>query len=97
LGGQELLRWLELIVGLEAVEFIQGIESALGISIPDADADAIVTPRALVDYLKDRLARERANQQSSSEDLEKLVRRLLVHVCEHEGFTLDTEFRKIFP
>src|SRR5437773_10305370 len=38
-------------MGLTIVEFVLEVEEVFAISIPDGDAELIVTPRDLVDYL----------------------------------------------
>ena len=42
-------------MGLDAVEFVLALEEAVGISITDEEASAMLTPRHVVDYLADRL------------------------------------------
>jgi hypothetical protein len=42
-------------MGLDIVEFVMGVEDAVGVRIADKDAEAIITPRLLVDYLHARL------------------------------------------
>jgi hypothetical protein len=83
-------------MGLEVVEFIVSLEKALGLSIPDGDSAALRTPRELVRYLEPRLAAGRG-ERWKPQDLEAVVIGLLIEACEHDRFTLDTEFRDIFP
>ena len=42
-------------MGLDLVEYIMAVEDAFEISIPDADAAYIESPRQLIDYLSSRL------------------------------------------
>jgi hypothetical protein len=42
-------------MGLDSVEFIFAIEDAFGIAIPNPDAEQMLTPRHVVDYLVARL------------------------------------------
>jgi hypothetical protein len=44
-------------MGLDAVEFVLAVEDAFGIAIPDADAEQMITPRAVADYVAARLPR----------------------------------------
>lgn len=43
-------------MGLDLVEFVLAVEDAFGLAIPDKDAENLVTPGLLVDYLQSRLA-----------------------------------------
>jgi hypothetical protein len=42
-------------MGLDGVEFVMAVEEAFGLSIPDEDAQELITPGHLVDYLEKRL------------------------------------------
>jgi hypothetical protein len=42
-------------MGLEAVEFVLAIEDAFGISIPNHEAEQLITPRPLAEYVEQRL------------------------------------------
>lgn len=42
-------------MGLEVVEIVMEVEETFGIEIPDADAEKLVTPRLLIDYVCRRL------------------------------------------
>jgi len=42
-------------MGLDIVEYVIAVEGALGIDIPDKDAERLETPRLLIDYLCQRL------------------------------------------
>jgi len=42
-------------MGLDSVEFVLGVEEAFQIAIPDADAERMLTPRDVVEYLSARL------------------------------------------
>ena len=46
-------------MGLDIVEFVMGVEEAVGVCIPNDAAAAIATPRMLVDYLHGRLPQSR--------------------------------------
>ena len=41
----------EVIVGLDLLEFTLAVEEALQIAIPDEDAERILTPRQVIDYV----------------------------------------------
>ena len=49
-------------MGLDVVEFLMSVEEAFQVTIPDQDAQALVTPRRLIDYLTDRLPAGQAPQ-----------------------------------
>ena len=80
-------------MGLEEVEFVLALEQALGIEIPDVDTPSIRSPRQLIGYLENRLLPGRW----SRDELERVVEGLLLDACGHANFTLDSEFRDIFP
>jgi hypothetical protein len=42
-------------MGLDSVEFVLGVEEAFQVAIPDADAERMLTPGDVVDYLSARL------------------------------------------
>jgi hypothetical protein len=42
-------------MGLDAVAFVFALEEAFGIAIPDADAERLLSPGSVVDYLERRL------------------------------------------
>jgi hypothetical protein len=42
-------------MGLDSVEFVLGVEEAFQIAIPDAEAERIETPRAVVEYVLTRI------------------------------------------
>lgn len=42
-------------MGLDLVEFVMDVETAFDLRIPDTDAESILTPRQLIDYLAKRL------------------------------------------
>ncbi len=42
-------------MGLDGVEFVLAVEEAFGLAIPDEDAQLLVTPGHVVDYLERRL------------------------------------------
>jgi hypothetical protein len=43
-------------MGLDIVEFVIAVEGSFGIDIPDKDAETLLTPRLLSDYIARRLA-----------------------------------------
>ena len=45
-------------MGLDTVELVMAFEEEFGVTIPDADAQTMETPRAVIDYLGRRLAEE---------------------------------------
>ena len=49
-GGAE-----RVSMGLDGVEFVMAVEEAFGLAIPDADAQALITPGHVVQYLEARL------------------------------------------
>ncbi len=46
-------------MGLDIVEFVMGVEEAVGVRIPDTVAANITTPRLLIDYLHGQLPQSR--------------------------------------
>jgi hypothetical protein len=44
-----------MLMGLDVVEFVVGLEEAFEIQIPDSDLVSLTTPRLLIDYLHSRL------------------------------------------
>ena|SRR5688572_1101233 len=42
-------------MGLDSVEFVLGVEEAFQLAIPDADAERMLTPRDVVEYISARL------------------------------------------
>ncbi len=41
-------------MGLDSVELVMAFEEAFGIRIPDADAQQMLTPRAVIDFVESR-------------------------------------------
>ena len=77
-------------MGLALVEVIIVVEDAFGIPIPDEDEHRIPTPRALVDYLMEKLA-------PSSEAVEHSTQRAFTTLCEAIVHVLGPQRHEIVP
>ena len=84
--------------GLEVFEFVLEIEDALGITVPDADAETIYTPRDLVAYLEQRLdataGAARIGERASSRLLAAVQATLPTDRCE---VSAETRWSELIP
>jgi hypothetical protein len=77
-------------MGLALVEVVIVAEDAFGIPIPDEDMDRIPTPRALVDYLLEKLAPTPEAETHSS-------KRAFATLCEAIVHVLGPQRQEIVP
>jgi len=77
-------------MGLALVEVVIVVEDAFGIPIPDEDMQRIATPRALVDYLMEKLA-------PSPEEVAHSTRRAFATLCKAIVQVLGPQHVEIVP
>ena len=77
-------------MGLALVEVVIVVEDAFGIPIPDEDESRIATPRALVDYLMEKLA-------PSPEAVAHSTQRAFTTLCEAIVHVLGPQRHEIVP
>ena len=75
-------------MGLDTVELIMAIEEEFGISIPDAAAAELTTPRKVTDHVWGRITHERLTR----EQVAAQVRRVIVEQTGAEDFSEDSHF-----
>jgi hypothetical protein len=75
-------------VGLDTVEFVMSVEKEFGIEVPDADAERLLTPGAVVSYLMTRRA------DLPRAEIEGTIRRLMEDELGITEFGWDQEFVK---
>jgi hypothetical protein len=88
-------------MGLEVVEFILDLEEALGISIPDRDAESWGTGRGLVSYVSRRMPEVDPGFGSASarwtpEEVEQFVEGLLAKTARRANVSLDVDLKNLF-
>lgn len=85
-------------MGLDIIEFVLGVEDALGVKIPNHDAARITTPRMLIDYLHGKLPQSPGPRCLSLRAFYR-VRRALVERVNRDRSTLrpGTELLAILP
>jgi len=77
-------------MGLALVEVVIVTEDAFGIPIPDEDMDRIATPRALVDYLMEKLA-------PAPEEISHSTQRAFATLCKAIVEVLGPQHIEIVP
>ena len=68
-------------MGLDSVELVMAVEEEFGISIPDADAQKMLTPKEVINFVESRrdldsLPRPKGN--TSRAEIAKTVKRLVI-------------------
>ena len=83
-------------MGLDGVEIVMECEDRFGIAIPDADAEALTTPRELTSYVLDRVASGPAGGCIRQRTFFRLRRGLRPAVgARASGIALDTRVREL--
>jgi acyl carrier protein len=75
-------------MGLDTVELIMAIEEEFGISVPNAIAAELTTPRKVTDYVWEQITHERLTR----EQIAAQVRRVIVKQTGTEDFSEDSHF-----
>ncbi|HLL70584.1 MAG TPA: phosphopantetheine-binding protein [Pyrinomonadaceae bacterium] len=75
-------------MGLDLVELVMAFEEKFGVSIPDAEANELTTPREVTDYLM----RKNAVGGRSREEVARIVRQVIEEQCAVYDFTEDSRF-----
>lgn len=85
-------------MGLDGVELVLAIEGTFGISIPDGDAAALVTPALLIKHVQTAVASKPKNRPCLSQRAFHLVRSRLCEVtnASRREIKLDTRINHIF-
>ncbi|HEX8127571.1 MAG TPA: phosphopantetheine-binding protein [Pyrinomonadaceae bacterium] len=76
-------------MGLDTVELLMAFEEKFGVSISDADAAELTTPRKVTDYLLEKRA---GGGGRSREEVALAVRRVIEEQCAVYDFTEDSRF-----
>jgi hypothetical protein len=85
-------------MGLDSVEFIFAIEDAFGIAIADPDAEQMLTPRHVVDYLQARLPATDVPVCSEQRAFYRLRRAVVqVYRLPRESIRPETSWGTILP
>jgi hypothetical protein len=87
-------------MGLALVEVVTiVVEDAFGIPIPDEDMQRIATPRALVDYLMEKLAPPPEAVAHSTQRAFTTLRDAIVHVLgpQHQEIVPSTTWESLLP
>ena len=86
-------------MGLALVEVTIVVEDEFGIPIPDEDEQRIATPRALVDYLMEKLAPPPEAASHSSQRAFTTLRDAIVHVLgpQHQEIVPSTTWESLLP
>ena len=86
-------------MGLALVEVVIVTEDAFGIPIPDEDMDRITTPRALVDYLMEKLAPAPEAVAHSTQRAFTTLCNAIVHVLgpQHVEIVPSTTWDSLLP
>lgn len=86
-------------MGLGGVELVIAIEETFGITISDADAEGLVTPRILIDYVISAVGSAPKARPCLSQRAFHRVRMSLVHSTgvRSRDISLNTKIRKLFP
>jgi hypothetical protein len=86
-------------MGLALVEVVIVTEDAFGIPIPDEDMDRITTPRALVDYLMEKLAPPPEAVAHSTQRAFTTLCNAIVHVLgpQHNEIVPSTTWDSLLP
>jgi acyl carrier protein len=61
-------------MGLDTVELIIAFENEFGLSIPDADAERLTTPRQVTEYVWGRITHERVTKEQVAERVRAVIR-----------------------
>jgi hypothetical protein len=86
------------VLGLEIVELVMAVEESFDIEVPDAEAQEIVTPRQLVDYLAARLSLDSTPaclSQRAFYRLRRAIRQL--GPSDPPSVRPSTELARVFP
>ena len=85
-------------MGLDLIEFVMSVEEKFGIEIPDADAQNLMTPRKLVDYIMTKVKAGEDRGCLSQREFHRLRRALIArHWATREGLKPDTPLERIVP
>lgn len=85
-------------MGLDAVEFVMAVEDAFGIAIPNAVAERLLTPRAVVEYVQSRLpAGDDKTCHSQLAFYTLRVATMRAHEVSRASITPDTVWRELLP
>jgi len=85
-------------MGLEIVEFVMSVEEKFGIEIPDADAQALTTPRKLVDYIMTKVKAGAEQGCLSQREFHQLRRAVIArNWATRAGLKPDTPLERIAP
>lgn len=86
-------------MGLDGVELILAIEETFGISIPDGDAAALMTPALLIKHVQTAVASKPRGKPCLSQRAFHRVRSRLCEVTNapRREVKLDTRINRIFP
>lgn len=75
-------------MGLDTVELVMAFEEKFEISIPDADASELTTPRKVIDYLMDC----GASKGRTRTEMAAIVRQVITDQTAAYDFTDDSRF-----
>ena len=86
-------------MGLDAVEIVIATEETFGISISDAEAEQMLTPRMLIDHVKCAVGAQSKTRPCLSQRAFHRVRHSLVTTTgiKRSEVSLSTKVRNLFP
>lgn len=78
-------------MGLDTVELVYAVEDAFGISIPDAEAEQMVTPAIMIAYVQDVVASQ-PERKWTPEEVRQRVRQIISEQLGVKNFKDTDEF-----
>lgn len=85
-------------MGLAIIEFLIAVEDALGVRIPEGDAEAIATPRLLVNFLHGQLPQSHENRCLSQRAFYRIRGALVDRFgLDPKALRPDTEVQRMLP